>query len=228
MRPVPTLALALLLLAAACRKSEPATEPPAPAPTAAAQEPSPPQAPAPAAVPAQAPQAEPAPAAEARPVEPAGPVEARVEAAPAAAARAPAGPEPGEGAIYRWEDAQGVVHFSQASDIPAARRASARAVKTGLSEVAAEPVTVVPSAPDATTAVIAPAEPAPKAGPGEQPELDENGLPIPGTMKETAHTRAVKAASGGVGPDPAAVERRREEDNRRMKCRVVDGVTICG
>jgi hypothetical protein len=47
-------------------------------------------------------------------------------------------------------------------------------------------------------------------------------------MKETAHTRAVKQATGGQQLDPASVERRRQEDLRRMNCKVVDGVTICG
>ncbi len=122
-----------------------------------------------------------------------------------------------------------MVHFSQAADVPASRKASARLVRTGVSEVAAEPV-ALPSATAATAAAAAEAAapPAARAGPGEQPERDEQGLPIPGTMKGTSHTRAVKAASGGVELDPASVERRREEDNRRMKCRVVDGVTICG
>jgi hypothetical protein len=233
MRQVPSLALALaaLLIAAACRKDEQPAGPPAPAPAApaaAAEEPVRPEAPAPASAPA--PKAEPEPAAaEVRPAEPALPAEARVKATPAAPAAA-AQPPPGEGAIYRWEDAQGVVHFGLAAEVPAARKASARLVSAGLSAVAAEPIALPPPSADpaGSSAVIAPAPPADKAGPGDLPERDEKGLPIPGTMKETAHTRAIKAATGGVGVDPAAVERQREEDNRRMNCRVVDGVTICG
>jgi len=57
--------------------------------------------------------------------------------------------------------------------------------------------------------------------------LDAQGLPIPGTMKDTAATRASKAA-GETNIDPAAVERRRQEDLQRMNCKEKDGVWICG
>jgi hypothetical protein len=52
-----------------------------------------------------------------------------------------------------------------------------------------------------------------------------DGLPIPGTMDDTAHTRAINQAGGNV--DPASMERQRAVDNRRMHCRQVDGATIC-
>jgi hypothetical protein len=63
---------------------------------------------------------------------------------------------------------------------------------------------------------------------GPEPLRDDQGLPIPGTMDDTAHTRAVRARSGGAAPDPAAAQRAHEEELRRLKCRVVDGATICG
>ena len=138
-----------------------------------------------------------------------------------------------ENAIYRWEDAQRVVHFGRSDEIPANRRASAKLVEAGVSEVKVESVQTLPSRPAPAPAPApaqdtAPPQASARSAPGNEPELDENGLPIPGTMNETAHTRAVREATGGQQLDPASVERRREEDNRRMNCRVVDGVTICG
>jgi hypothetical protein len=46
-------------------------------------------------------------------------------------------------------------------------------------------------------------------------------------MKQTAHTRAVQQATGQQ-LDPASVERRHQQELKDMKCREVDGVTICG
>ena len=221
------LALLLLVLPAACRRAEPSA-PPAP----------PPLAPAPA---AEAPPPAPPQAAEA----PAPPDPAPAEAPAAAAAPAPSPPPPAspppkapdrraeeeDGTIYRWVDAQGVLHFSTAEDIPPSRRASAKPVLDTL--LVNSPEAALPAQPPAA----APASPADDAKPkkedqdeepGDQPKLDAQGLPIPGTMKQTAHTRAVQQATGGQQLDPASVERQRQEELRDMKCREVDGVTICG
>jgi hypothetical protein len=200
--------LALLLLATACRRTELGTPAPALAPFAVAEELREPEGPKPAA-----------------------PAETWVEAEPPARKGGEAEKPMDENAIYRWEDAQRVVHFGRSDEIPPNRRASAKLVEAGVSEVRVESVQTLPSRPSPAPVPAqdtAPPQASARAAPGDEPELDENGLPIPGTMNETAHTRAVREATGGQQLDPASVERRREEDNRRMNCRVVDGVTICG
>ena len=45
-------------------------------------------------------------------------------------------------------------------------------------------------------------------------------------MDDTAATQAAKAAGENI--DPAAVERRPQEELRRMNCKEKDGVSICG
>lgn len=219
------LGVLLLLSPAACRRTEAPAPTPAPAPVAEAPAAEPAAAPAPPA-PAQA------PAASAEP--PPAPAPAPSAAPPAAPpAKAPAARAEEEArTIYRWVDAQGVLHFSVAEDIPPSRRASARPVEG----------TLLVNSPDADVPAPAPApaaqaadggarEPArEEAGdeePGDQPKLDAQGLPIPGTMKQTAHTRAVEQATGQQ-LDPASVERRHQQELRDMNCKVVDGVTICG
>lgn len=223
-------AVALLCCLAACRRSEPrpeaaATPPAASAPAAPAAEA---EAPAPEAVPEPeaTPPSEPEPA----------PATATVAAAPeptpppaeqaAATARTPAQEEDPD-ALYSWIDEQGELHYGSADDVPADRRRSARVVSSGLTLVPSEP----PSAPPAAGQegqIAQPAAPdARETRRGDQPELDDKGLPIPGTMKDTAATQAAKQA-GETQLDPAAVERRHQEELRRMNCREKDGVMICG
>jgi hypothetical protein len=69
-------------------------------------------------------------------------------------------------------------------------------------------------------------QPAARRPDRQRPELDDKGLPIPGTMDDTAATRASKAA-GEIQIDPAAVERRRQEELRRMNCKERDGAFFC-
>ncbi len=228
------LALALVCSVAACRRS---AQPPEPAAETAA------------AAPATAP-ADPAPTAETRaaeaPSEPA-PAPATVAAAPAPAAQPtteklpvadvpppasppPANPDESDHRIYTWVGDDGSVHYGTADDVPAGYRKSARVVDTGVTVVSPEPVGDVPTTTSATAAApasTAAEQPGKGTRRGAQPELDAQGLPIPGTMDDTAATRAAKAA-GETQIDPAAVERRRQEELRRMNCKEKDGVWTCG
>lgn len=135
--------------------------------------------------------------------------------------------------IYRWVDEHGVLHYGTGDDVPAAHRRSARVVDSTLSVVTSEPtaqpplplppvpVETLPEGPSETAA-------RPAAGaPGVKPELDAEGLPVPGTMQDTGATRAAKAA-GERQLDPASVERRHQEELRDMNCKEKDGVWICG
>jgi hypothetical protein len=219
------LAILLALSAAACRKAE---APPAAAPSPSAS-PSPAPAPEPAPPPAAA---EPAPAPGPAAPAPAPATAAATSPPPAAAPAAPAPPPEPDRAIYRWEDADGSLHFGTVDDIPASRRRSARPVE-GAAVLVDSPDAVVP-APPPPPADTPPAPAAATAGaeagdeqPGDKPRLDASGLPIPGTMKPTAHTRAVQQATG-VELDPAAVERQHQQQLRDMNCREVDGVMTCG
>ena len=223
------LALILVTFAAGCHRDP--HEPPA-EPLAAAE----PDAPRPDDRRAEAPPApQPEAAAAARVTD--GPAP-RVDVVPLPADPVPAGAgaaasaEPEEDdAIYTWTDAQGVAHFGSADEIPDAARRTARKVSGGLT--VAEPVPLaspVPTPLAEPAQVAQPLPPDPSSStrePGEAPELDAQGLPIPGTMKETAHLRAVRQATG-VQLDAAAVEREHQKQLRELNCVVKDGVTICG
>jgi len=175
------------------------------------------------------------------PAEAAAPPEHAELAPPTAAASAPQPPTPppthaaqeeaADGALYRWEDESGVIHFGTAYDVPPERRCSARAVDGSLTIISSEGVESAPTSavvPPPAGAGAPPQEAETSAVPGREPLRDASGLPIPGTMADTAHTEAVRQATGGVQLDPASIERQRELDDRQMKCRMVDGVKICG
>lgn len=216
------LAVALLCCLAACRRSEPRPEAAATPPAAKSA------APAPEAMRER----EAAPPAEAKPAPATVTFATAPEPAPppteqaAAPARTPAQEEDPD-ALYSWVDEQGELHYGTADDVPDHRRSSARLVSSGLTLVPSEP----PSAPPVTgqdERIARPAAPDGGQRPrGDQPELDDKGLPIPGTMKDTAATQAAKQA-GETQLDPAAVERRHQEELRRMNCREKDGVMVCG
>jgi hypothetical protein len=142
----------------------------------------------------------------------------------------PASPFEEEGALFRWTDAEGATHYGSGADVPDDRRATARKVSGGVTVVEPGPL-IAPVLPPATTTSEAPAEavPAkpPPREPGDQPELDADGLPIPGTMKDTANTRAIRQTTG-VQLDPASMERRYQQQLRDMKCVEKDGVIVCG
>ena len=133
--------------------------------------------------------------------------------------------------VYRWVDEHGVLHYGVGDDVPAAHRSSARVVDSTLSVVASEPMAQpLPPPVPVETLPEGPSETAPRpaaAAPGVKPELDAEGLPVPGTMQDTAATRAAKAA-GEMQLDPASVERRHQEELRNMNCKEKDGVWICG
>jgi len=178
----------------------------------------------------QAPVGAAAPAPEPAVPEPAAP---QPEAPPATSEEpAAAAPLDDDGAIYRWTDAQGVTHYGSGADVPDDRRATAREVSGGLTVVEPGPI-VAPALPPPAALPEAPAQAAPAqaapapAAPGDRPALDADGLPIPGTMKDTSHTRAVHQATG-VQLDPAAVERRYQQQLRDMKCIEKDGAIVCG
>jgi hypothetical protein len=232
-------ALAALL---ACRRAPPSGGAEAPAAPPAAQvvaAPLPPPTPAVTTAPALPTAPAPAGVDGAPRAEPTGalgvaPLPATLPAAPTEPSQARPGEDPAKKAeeedatIYSWEDASGVVHFGTRAEIPADRR-HLRKASGAVSILPQEAIGEVPQAEPAAPA--GPAVPPPGAvarEPGDEPALDADGLPIPGTMKGTAHTRAVKAATGGVGVDPASAERAHQEELRRLKCRVVDGATICG
>lgn len=224
------LTLALACSLAGCRRGEPRSEPPAPAPQ--------PAQPAAAAVPQPA-------SAEATPVVAQAPAPATPPARPKAtetdtlpvvelpppivAPAAPGKPEDQhDDRIYSWVDEQGAVHYGGVDDIPPARRRSARVVEAGVTVVATPPLAAPAQPADAPPQESAgAARPAERRGRGPEPERDAQGLPIPGTMDDTAATRASKAA-GEIQIDPAAVERRHEEELRRMNCKQKDGVWVCG
>lgn len=229
MRPI--LVLALLTALTGCRRSAP---PPEPAAAEAAALPAPEPAAAPPAV--EPPPAPAAPAETAAPPEPA----AAQETPPQAVAEAPSPPEESDEArrlreaeeedraIYTWTDAEGAVHFGSIREVPDGARGAHRV--DGGGRVMVVPATSIALPLPAQAEAVAPPAPpaeAPARVRGPQPQLDDQGLPIPGTMDDTAHTRAVKQATG-VQLDPAALERAHQEELRRLKCRVVDGVTICG
>ena len=224
------LSLALLCSLAGCRKEEAQ-------PVAAPATSVPPPAAAPASAPAPAPRAE---------VFAPPPVAAPPRATPRAAE--PPSPEPippanaerrGKDAedphtIYSWVDEHGVLHYGTGDDVPPVHRRSARIVDSTLSIVTSEPAPQLPPPPPPVPAQalpVAPSEtppqPAAAGAPGETPELDAQGLPVPGTMQGTAATQAAKAA-GERQLDPASVERRRQQELRDMNCREKDGVWICG
>ena len=218
------LALILVTCVGACRRSAPApseelqaeaTAEVAVGPTVSPEEP--PVAAAP-----------PAPSA----AEPSLPQPAVTDPAPAPETSEAASPFDEEGAIFRWTDAQGATHYGSGADVPDDRRATARKVSGGVTVVEPGP-TIAPMLPPAATASAvsadaAPAEAAPAPSePGDEPELDADGLPIPGTMKNTAHTRAIRQTTG-VQLDPAAVERRYQQQLRDMKCVEKDGAIVCG
>ena len=77
------------------------------------------------------------------------------------------------------------------------------------------------------TGAPAPAAAPARKEPGLVPERDAQGLPIPGTMADTAHTEAVRRATGGVRLDPASVQRQLEQQLKDMHCKERDGVTTC-
>jgi hypothetical protein len=141
----------------------------------------------------------------------------------------PARPDEHDNRIYSWVEGDGAVHYGTVDDVPANLRKSARVVDSGVTVVSTEPLEALP--PAAARAALSSDQPgdqhSERKPPGAQPELDENGLPVPGTMQDTAAIRASRAA-GETQLDPAAVERRREEDLRRMNCKQKDGAWICG
>lgn len=229
------LALALACSMIGCRRSAPPAgyapdAAPVAAPAAApASQPAPAEPPANAAPPAGQLAASPAPAApRARPATPGNEKLPLVEVPPPVP---PAKPDDEhDDRIYTWVDGQNVIHYGSIDEIPPARRKSARVVESGVTVVSPLPL----EAPARSEAASAPApasagdeQAAGRRGRGPQPELDEKGLPIPGTMDDTAATRASKAA-GEMQLDPAAVERRRQEELRRMNCKEKDGVWVCG
>jgi hypothetical protein len=130
--------------------------------------------------------------------------------------------------MYSWVDEQGAVHYGSAEDVPDSRRRSARVVDSGGVTIVPPPPLegVAPAEASATPPQDAssPAEPGVR---GPEPQRDAQGLPIPGTMDDTAATRASRAA-GELQLDPAAVQRRHEEELRRLNCKLKDGVWICG
>ncbi len=234
------LALALACSVIGCRKTPPAGYAPDAAPVAApapaavpASQPAPAEPPAEATTPADQLAAAPAPAAPPAPQAPARDEKLPVVEVPfpAVAQASPAKPDDEhDDRIYTWVDGQNVVHYGSIDEVPPARRKSARVVESGVTVVSPLPL----EAPARSEAASAPApasagddQAAGRRGRGPQPELDEKGLPIPGTMDDTAATQAAKAA-GEKNIDPAAVERRRQEELRRMNCKEKDGVWVCG
>ena len=224
------LALALLCSTIGCRRSEPRPEI-APAAIATPAEPTPAEAVPPAqaapvadAAPASASAAAPGPT-------PTASGEADAPTSPSAAdtTSAPAKEEEHDDRIYSWVDAQGAVHYGSVDDVPTVRRSSARVVDSRVTVVSAEPLEAPRPAATPTPTPPEPEDNLPpgRRPPGPEPELDEQGLPIPGTMEDTAATRAARAA-GQKHLDPAAVERRRQQELRDMKCKQKDGVWICG
>jgi hypothetical protein len=132
--------------------------------------------------------------------------------------------------LYSWVDGEGVVHYGVGDDISDTQRRSARVVSSDVTVIASEKVQAV--APAAAPAGAPPSVPpegqsSERKPPGVEPELDAQGLPVPGTMLDTSATRASRAA-GESQLDPAAVERRRQEELRRMNCKERDGVWTCG
>jgi hypothetical protein len=225
MRPGIVLAMsALAAVLAGCRRAEPATPAPPAIVLPAAVESAPPPPAKPGVNLLEA-----APAASAT-VKPAEGELAVVPLPPPAAATAASGPaapeeEPEDPTLYSWEDASGGVNFGTRAQLPAHPR-HLRRVDAGVSVIPSTPIDL-PQTPTTTAAAPATAAPAAAAEPGDQPHLDADGLPIPGTMKDTAHTRAVRAATGRQ-LDPASAERAHQEELRKLNCRVVDGATICG
>lgn len=223
------LALMLVTFAAGCRRGaqEAAAEPlPIARPSAGVLSvrgatPPAPTSPVPAPAPLAPPAEQPAVALEVAPP-PAVPITAHVAAAPEE-------PEEDDG-IYTWTDAQGVTHFGSAGEIPDDRRSRARKVGGGVTVFGAAPLDLPPPPPDEPDTQSGPtddgAAPAPSE-PGDTPELDAQGLPVPGTMKQTQHLRAVRQATG-VELDPAAVEREYQKHLREMKCVEKDGAIVCG
>lgn len=219
-----TLTVALVCSLCGCRRADPVAQPAAGAAPEAAT-----------AAPPSIPPAQDAPVVEAPPEKgekapspPSAPAVTLSQADAPARSAAPADPPPDDQAMYRWEDAEGVIHFGSADEVPDAHRRSARPVNAGVTIVPPVSLTVSPS----TAAPAAPPQPEPTDEPvaegrGPMPRLDAQGLPIPGTMNDTAATRAARAR-GELQIDPAAVERRRQEELRRMNCREKDGVWICG
>lgn len=222
------LVLILLALAPGCRRSPP--PPPAAAPeiapattAGAAPAAAPEAAPAP---PARPPPTGEAPAGTAAPVE-ASPPGAAVTAEPAAT-RPPApeagADEPEDTNIYAWTDERGTIHYGMAGEAPPEKR---RAVEGGI-VVVQSPSFDSPGSPGEAASARG-TVPAPVPAPtvrGERPQLDAQGLPIPETMDDTAHTRALKQATGAQ-LDPASMERQRAIDSRRMHCVEKDGGTFC-
>ena len=221
------LALALVCSMAGCRRSAPPVEPSEPEPVAAS-----PAAPADATAPAVRPtDANPGVATAATSAPPSTTSETvPVADVPPPSSPPAAAPDDHDNRIYSWVDEDGSIHYGAADEVPPTRRKGARVVDTGVTVVSPEPVGDVPSTA-ATTPAPPPAGDGGQTGEprrrGAQPELDAAGLPIPGTMEDTAATRASKAA-GETQIDPAAVERRRQEELRRMNCKEKDGVWICG
>jgi hypothetical protein len=102
-----------------------------------------------------------------------------------------------------------------------------RAVEGGIVVVHSRSFDSAASSGEAAAAPSASPEPAPEPPVrGAHPQLDAQGLPVPGTMDDTAHTRALKQATGAQ-LDPASMERKRAIDNRRMNCVEKDGGTFC-
>ncbi len=213
--------LVLCLLATACRR--PAAPAGTPAQVAAAPSP----APAPA-VPAE-PAEQPSPAAPAAQAAPPAPPPAEEAAtaptappdrplAPAAAPAAPDGGEKPDGTIYSWVDAQGVLHFSTAEDIPPARRASARPVDGGVTiedpGTSVAPPSPPPPAPAAARAEEAPAEAAEDEPPRRRAQARCAGPAHPRHHGATAATRAVQQAPASQ-LDPASVERKHQQELSR-------------
>lgn len=153
---------------------------------------------------------------------------------PVLAQAAPKKPEEQEdNRLYSWEDEHGVIQFGTAGEIPASRRTSAHVVDSRVTVIEA-PSLGAPSL-EAPAARPEDSPPPPQDAPqpdgrrarGPEPERDAQGLPIPGTMDDNAATRASRAA-GESQIDPAAVQRRHEEELRRMNCKEKDGVWYCG
>ncbi len=228
------LVLALLCSVAGCRRSAPPEDAPAPTaePTAATSAPAPVADAAPAAEPAVAIES---PAPLPGPLSPArfgGERGSRAEPAHDASTSAEPAKEKEEEdrRIYSWVDREGVVHYGTADEVPDDRRRSARVVESGVTVVSPEHLEALPPVPvpgRRAEEEAANASPAARSAPGPEPELDAQGLPIPGTMQDTAATQAAKAA-GETQIDPAAVERRRQQELRDMNCKEKDGVWYCG
>lgn len=126
-------------------------------------------------------------------------------------------PDPAdEATLYRWKDAAGDVHYTVASDVPKDRARTASRVTAEVSSVALEPISGLRRTPDPAPAAEPPSGPRPMLLPER-------------AHRTTHHVETLNSLPGrGVLLNADAMDRENEKQKRDMKCREVDGVTLCG